>query len=404
MFKCTLFLLILFPFTLFAQVSITGKVTDITTHKGIGYATVLLSNSSVGNRTDTTGAFVLRNVKPGQYELVASIVGYESYEVTIMVTNANITIPNIELLPKSINLQEVVIKPDAEWFRNYEIFKTELLGDGPEAKLCKILNPDVVKLHFDENKNQLIGSSTDFIEIENRALGYRVKYLLNTFNKDYGKSMIFYEGSVLFEDLPVSSPEQAEHYKKMREKAYYGSMQHFLKAALHNTCEDDGFKVLQMVKIPNPKRPSDEEIKSKMAYFNTIGNFSRSSEDSLYNWERLKRLPKTIFSVIKDPPVYPSMLVKHTNQRGVYVMTYTDYLYVMYTKTLDNSSNQLVYRPTNTPNYSTSILTFSEPHVYFDDNGHIMNPLSIITEGAWGKNRVSGMLPIDYEPSGPPSQ
>ncbi|OKS88240.1 carboxypeptidase-like regulatory domain-containing protein [Mucilaginibacter polytrichastri] len=402
MFKCTLFLLIFFPFVVFGQVTITGKVTDITTHKPIGYASVILSNSSVGNRTDTTGIFVLRNVKPGQYDLVASIVGYETYQITLMVSNANLTIPPIELLPKSINLQEVIIKPDAEWFRNYEIFKTELLGEGPDSKQCKILNPDVVKLRFDEGKNQLIGSSTDFIEIENRALGYRVKYLLSAFNKDYKKSMIFYEGSVLFEDLPTSSPEQVERYKKARERAYYGSMQHFLKAALHNRAEDDGFKALQMVKIPNPKRPSDEEIKSRMAYFNTIGNFTRSSEDSLYNLERLKRLPKTIFSVVKDPPVYPSMLVKRTNQTGVYVMTYTDYLYVMYTKTLDNSSNSLVYRPTDTPNYSTSILTFSEPRVYFDDNGHIMNPLSIVTEGAWGKNRVSGMLPIDYEPSGPP--
>ncbi|NCD67953.1 hypothetical protein GSY63_01130 [Mucilaginibacter sp. R11] len=387
------------PFSIFAQVSITGRVSDIITHKPIGFASVILSNSSVGNRTDTTGVFVLRNVKPGQYELVASIVGYEAYHVTLMVGNANLTLPPIELLPKSVTLNEVVIKPDAEWFRNLEIFKTELLGEGPASKQCRILNPDIVHLRFDESKNQLIGSSDDFIEIENKALGYRIKYLLNTFNKDYNKNMIFYEGSVLFEDLPTSSPEQAERYKQARDKAYYGSMQHFLKAALHNHAEEDGFKVLKMVKIPNPKRPTDEQIKAKIAYFNTIGSYTRASEDSIYNQERLKRLPKTIFSVVPDPPVYPSIYVKHTTQRGVYVLSYTDYMYVMYTRNLDNSSNELVYRPPNTPNYETSILTFSEPNVFFDDNGHVMNPLALITEGAWGKDRVSAMLPIDYEPA-----
>jgi hypothetical protein len=85
MYRFFVFLLLLSPIVAFCQVSITGQVKDVTTKKGVENASVILSNTSTGGRTAANGSFNLQNVKPGQYDLVVSIIGYEKYHQTITV-------------------------------------------------------------------------------------------------------------------------------------------------------------------------------------------------------------------------------------------------------------------------------------------------------------------------------
>lgn len=79
MYRYIFFLLLLFPVVAFGQISIMGKVNDVTTKKGVENANVILSNTANGSRTAANGSFNLQNVKPGQYDLVVSILGYETY-------------------------------------------------------------------------------------------------------------------------------------------------------------------------------------------------------------------------------------------------------------------------------------------------------------------------------------
>ena len=53
------------------------------------------------------------------------------------------------------------------------------------------------------------------------------------------------------------------------------------------------------------------------------------------------------------------------------------------------------------PDYATSIATLDEHEAYafFDNNGIISNPRSIIFEGDWGIYRMAEMLPVNYEPA-----
>lgn len=399
MFRLVLILLLLLPISLLAQVNVTGTVSDLTTHKPIENASVIISNSTIGNKTAADGSFMLKAVKPGQYDLVVSIVGYETYHVNLAVNNSNITIPVVELLPKSITLNEVVVKPDANWARNYDIFKAELLGDGPEGQQCKILNADVVQLNYDNAERKLTASSYDFMEIENRALGYKIKYHLTSFIKDYANNILYYEGFMLFEDIKTTSSGQKKRWKKAREKAYYGSLQHFLRATLHNQTTEEGFKVLQLIRKPNPERPPEDLIKSKINYFRKlISTNNRMANDSIGKWAKFNQMPKTVSYLVKNPPVNPGQLIAPTNQTGIYSLTYPDYLYVMYTKVRDDSSNSLSIHPLDIPNYAITIVSFTETKALFDENGSVINPSSLMFEGAWGKSRVAGMLPVDYEP------
>src|SRR5258706_3230050 len=179
------FLLLLFflPISAYSQITIFGKVTTSVSHEGIGKVTVFLSNSSYGTETGEDGSFSLVGVKPGQYDLVASSVGYQDYSQTILVGKEplNITIP---LMPKVNQLRGVVITTSANWKKNWEEFKKAFIGTSENAKNCVVVNPHVVSMVSSGRKHTLEAWSNDFLVMENRALGYRVKFLIDTFSNN----------------------------------------------------------------------------------------------------------------------------------------------------------------------------------------------------------------------------
>ncbi len=78
-------------------------------------------------------------------------------------------------------------------------------------------------------------------------------------------------------------------------------------------------------------------------------------------------------------------------------MHYTNYLYVVYTKKTDDTPDKDFYRDLNQSNYAVSIITMTAPYVEFDMNGIVVDNAPIY-EGAWSRNRLSDMLPVDYVP------
>src|SRR6185437_3342401 len=88
--------------------TIIGKVTSVDLQIPLAKASVFLSNATYGTSTETDGSFALRGLKPGQYELVVSYVGYDSYHKTLMVGTSPINL-NIEMHLKSIGLAEISV-------------------------------------------------------------------------------------------------------------------------------------------------------------------------------------------------------------------------------------------------------------------------------------------------------
>src|ERR1700748_1004378 len=103
-----LFLLFL-PVCAPAQTVITGKVINTADNKAVGYASVFLSNTVVGTRSNDDGSFTLQNVKPGQYDLVVSLIGFETHHQTVTISNASIAVGDITITPKVNELKEVHI-------------------------------------------------------------------------------------------------------------------------------------------------------------------------------------------------------------------------------------------------------------------------------------------------------
>jgi len=319
--KAVIFFFIFFPLISFAQVKISGRVLDQADTKPVADASVFLSNSSVGTKAANDGTFNLKNVKPGKYELIVSIVGFEKYNQTIIVDNSNVTLRDILIFPKTILLNEVRIKlvTDADREKYYDWFKDEFLGTSALAEECKIVNPEILDLDYDEKTKILTASSPDFLEIENDALGYNIKYLLKKFKLNSSPSAKFrldYEGSVLFEEMK-GTPSQEKRWQKRRQEVYEGSMMHFLRSALNDQIEQEGFRALRLEKYVNPERPSDSLIETKIEFYKKLKSEGNDQRDSLSYWNKKAKRPKTLEKLLPTP-LKKGDIIKPTGPEGTF--------------------------------------------------------------------------------------
>ncbi len=396
----TLFLIILLPLGCFGQFTISGRVLNQSDTKPLANASVFLSNATIGSKTANDGTFTLHNVKPGKYDLVVSIIGFETYDQTIIVENSNMTLPDITIFPKTIALKEVTVKyhadPNRENYLNW--FKNEFLGTSDIAKECKILNPEALDFSYDEDAHKLTASSYDYLQIENDALGYRIKYLITDFsleNKDADEKKVYYKGPVLFEALK-GSPSKERQWKRNRQEVYENSPMHFLRAALSNRLAKEGFRV-QGVVYTNPERPADSLINTKIEFYKDLKSRNKIEDDSLSYWVKKSKLPK-LLKKVRPAALNKKSIIQDTGQPGQYALGYkSDALLIAYNRNHHfhvNDNTDYLYNAGNTEN---TLIRFNEPLAFFYSNGVITNPYSVIYYGVWGRNRVAGLLPIDYE-------
>ncbi|RYY35834.1 MAG: carboxypeptidase-like regulatory domain-containing protein, partial [Sphingobacteriaceae bacterium] len=117
-----------------AQGTVTGKILSAVNKTALAGASVFLNNATYGATTDENGNFTMRNIKPGQYQLIVSNVGFEEHIQTIQVDNTVLNLNNIELLPRVTELRPVIITTNADWKKSYEMFKKDFIGTSDNAK------------------------------------------------------------------------------------------------------------------------------------------------------------------------------------------------------------------------------------------------------------------------------
>jgi hypothetical protein len=381
------------PFITLAQYGIiTGKVT----HEGspLPRASVFLSNSSVGSATLEDGTFTLSGIRQGQYTLVVTILGYEDYSKTILVGTEPIKL-NIEMTQKPLELREVVISSAADWKKNYEAFRKEFIGTDENAKYCTVMNPHILNLTYNPTKQLLHADADEFVVVENKALGYRVKFLLNDFKIDKIANLISREGQQVFEELPGSEAQKKKWHEK-REEAYYGSAMHFYRSLYTDKLAQEGFIIYHFNRYPNPDRPSDEVLTRKIQYFKEHAR-TKEMVDSANYYIGLANISKWYHESLLQPPLHEFEVRTNGEKPGLWALHLPSYLYIAYTKKADDTPDKDLYRPLNQPNYAVSIITLTAPFIEFDMNGIVVANAPIY-EGAWSRNRLSDMLPVDYVP------
>jgi hypothetical protein len=389
--KRLILILLLFPFISRAQTTtITGKVTTNVSHTGIGNVSVFLSNSSFGTTTADDGTYRLTGVKPGQYTLVASSIGFQEFTQAVLVGSDPINL-DITLNPKVNQLRGVVISTPADWKRNYEMFSKQFIGDDENAKKCVVKNPHEVNLIYHGKKLELEAWTNDFLVIENKALGYRVKFLVDTFSSSGIRDVTQWEGQVVFQELPGNAA-QKKIWKQKRAETYYGSARHFLRSLYKNTLGQEGFIVYKLIRELNPDRPDEGVI------LRNIRKFQQSYyRDSLSYWVSKLNMSRYYHENLVRQPLQPYHIFATTNQPGIFLLHFSDCLYVVYTKRHEETDFKNIYRPLDMENFETSVLTLYDPYAVFDMNGVIFKNVPL-NEGTWSKSKIADLLPFNYSP------
>jgi len=97
-----------YSFSVQAQVSITGTVSDSDTGELLPGVNVFIQQLQRGDATDIDGEFEITDLSPGTYTIVATFIGYNRYEQQITVGSTNINL-DIELTAELTALDDVVV-------------------------------------------------------------------------------------------------------------------------------------------------------------------------------------------------------------------------------------------------------------------------------------------------------
>ncbi|PZR24941.1 MAG: hypothetical protein DI535_20025 [Citrobacter freundii] len=226
-----------------AQFTVTGRVVDSATQEPLSGASVYCQNTTVGTTSNKQGEFSLQ-LKSGGYDLIVSYTGFQTQRLQISHSDAKL--PDIQMLREEKSMAEVIIKSDNAlkdgWERYGGFFMEQFIGTTPNSAKTSLLNPEVLKFYLLKKTNKLRVLATEPLQIENRALGYNLRYALDTFFFDYNTNISSYSGFCLYSELN-GSDSLKQVWAKAREKAYLGSKLHFMRSYYDSTLKEDGFTI-----------------------------------------------------------------------------------------------------------------------------------------------------------------
>jgi hypothetical protein len=226
-----------------AQTTLTGQVTDAETGEPLVGANVFLDGTMRGAATDADGQFRIEGVPPGSYRLIASMVGYQAGRQAVTVAPGGGTRSfQFALQPAPVELGGVTVEGSRdEWLDRLDQFKRHFLGAMRHADACAILNPEVLSFTVNERTGAFRAVAEAPLQIENRALGYEITYVLRRFN--VRGERIDEESFGRFRAMVPEDEQQREEWTEARERAYRGSFQHFVRALADDRFEQEGFRV-----------------------------------------------------------------------------------------------------------------------------------------------------------------
>lgn len=223
---------------------VSGKVLDSVTQQPLFGASVFCQNTTQGTSTSMEGGFTLR-LRPGGYDLVVTYTGYQSQ--TIRVTD-NDPVSNliVNLVKAEKSMEEVVIRSSNEvldgWEKYGSFFTDLFIGATPFAKQCTLQNPQALKFFYYKRSDKLKILAEEPLVVVNNALGYILRYQLDSFVYRYPDSQYSYRGYCFFEEMQGSRAEMKVWHTN-RKAAYYGSRLHFMHAYYDRNLKEDGFIV-----------------------------------------------------------------------------------------------------------------------------------------------------------------
>lgn len=337
---------------------ITGTVINAETKAPMQGASVFAENTTFGTATDADGKFVLQ-LPNGGYSLIVTFTGFNSWSQRI--SNTENQPLSVSMTTKEKMMQEVSIVSSGEvkngWEKYGKVFTDEFIGKSLNGSSCSIKNPEVLKFFYSKRKGRLKVLADDAVMIQNDALGYIIKYQLDSFVHEYNTEVTVYTGNPLFEEMAATDSLQVLKWMAARKKAYYGSVLHFMRSVYDMQLSEEGFEIQFIVKI----KDNDTAIKLKDFY----GALNFQATDSIS--------PVTIL---------PNQLS----------------MGVIYRK--EKPSEEYLKENENEPSkFQFSTLNFQpKKQISIEQNGYYFEQNDLTFTGYWSWMKMADALPYDYEP------
>ena len=339
------------------QFSILGKVLDSATRQPLAGASAFCQNTTYGTISNADGYFFMR-LPNGGYDLVISYTGYEK-SITRIGNNQNLG-DTIEILlskqEQSLGEVAVVASNEVEdgWKQYGSFFSKHFIGNTPFASACTIVNPEALRFFYTKTKkrHRLRVTAREDLIVRNDALGYRIRYQLDSFSYDYNSNISQYTGFPFFEQMD-STEEIKAKWNTNRAKAYLGSRLHFMRSFFDANLGEEGFVVERMSKN-DAKAISGTELKD--LYDSSL--YVSDSSTVEVNWDgRYRVLYK---KVLPDPVFLKDFNLPASTTRQVTIL---------------NVDGGFV----------------------IEENGYFYEQYDVINSGYWAWKKLGDALPYDYE-------
>lgn len=330
---------------------IKGKITDMKTGDPVPAVNIFFANYEAGTYSDDSGYFQLKIPLFLPLQLVISHVSYINKFMSLDSLPKD-SLFVIRMKRKVKELEEVNISSDIdrEWNRNLRKFTRAFLGETDNSQKCSIMNPHIID--FIDEKDMLKAQSNGLIIVENKAIGYRIHFLLEYFRMQ--GDQVAFSGKPFFESLCSESEKEINRWDKNREFTYYGSLRHFFQSLLQGTTYADGYEIVS-------------------------GQLDHNNE---FNFKGL---------------ISPRDIIK--KEKGKVYLNLKNTIQVVYTKERDitrTSSGIEEFKVDN--EYQTSFLTSRIARIQINDNGVLFRPDLIQVYGFWAREGAADFLPFDYFP------
>jgi len=293
-------------------------------------------------------------LKSGGYELIVSFTGYQSKEIRISNNDNNPL--QIEMVKEEKAMEEVIIRSSNEvkdgWDKYGKFFLENFIGSTPNAQLCTLQNPDAVHFYYYKKSEKLKVLATEPIVISNMALGYNLRYQLDSFMYYYKTQVSSYRGYCFFSEMDSSFAQQ-KIWSANRKKAYDGSKLQFMRSYYDSTLNDDGYEIA-LLDSTNDKRFDAIRNPYDTAYY---GVFDSTKEVEVY-------YPRKISVTYKKKP---------------------EVEYLKKFKLPLNVGSQISY---------IDLLDAIE----IKENGYFYDQKDWVSQGYWSWKNLADLLPYDYIP------
>ena len=341
---------------------VSGTVINKETNLPLPGASVFAENTTIGTVTNAEGKFSLQ-LPAGGYDLVVTFTGFTTDNKRVTSSDPDNRNIQFELKLKEKEMQAVSIVSSNEvkdGFKKYgSFFLDHFIGKTVNSASCTIKNPEVLKFYFSKKRNRLKVMAAEPLLIENKALGYNIRYNLDSFTHAYETQVSLYTGYPLFEEMPPVNTEQQNRWAIERQKAYKGSILHFMRSIYKKELKEEGFEIQFLI------------------------SYGNNSKDTAF-------VPKNIYAALnyqKDDSTQIVMFKPNQKMIGV-----------LFTKEKP-AAGFLEDNDTKSKEFQFSILNFAAAQsITIEQNGYYFEQNDISISEYWTWDKMADQLPYDYLP------